>query len=243
MASHHLARLAHHRPATLDVQSHPAALEAQALQVRPGMAHQRLNQRRKAGVTLQLPDAIEIASPGTTRVGVRFLPGLQLADCLHLQGRIERVTGQLHQAQGQGKEGLQLQCPWRRKGGGHRPGIKQRDGACILPQATYGPHPPLPAGAAPCPMTSQALTGANRPRATPSSDRTRGSTLLLRSRLEPWLQGPDWCYRVSRNELAQQKPLAAVQPGGLSNMRHHQLAVATRITWPKHHRPLPGSPG
>ena len=107
VAPHHLAKLAHHRPAALDVQRQLGLIKPQPLQVGSGMARQGGDQRRKAGMAVQLPDAMEIAGPGAARVGIRNGEALELTDRLHLQGHLQGINGKLHHPQGEGKERLQ----------------------------------------------------------------------------------------------------------------------------------------
>ena len=70
VATYHLPLLTKHVPTALQMQGHPAEIETQLLQKSFCVARQDSNQWRKSRLTLQLPDTIKVASPGTARIGV-----------------------------------------------------------------------------------------------------------------------------------------------------------------------------
>ena len=91
VAAYHLPLLAEHGPAALQVQGHSAEIETQLLQKSFCMACQASNQWRKGRLTLQLPDTIKVAGPGTTRIWVGAGLAPQLVQGLKLQCRIQRI--------------------------------------------------------------------------------------------------------------------------------------------------------
>jgi hypothetical protein len=70
VAAYQLPLLTKHGPAALQVQGHSAEIETQLLQISFCMTCQDSDQRRKSRLTLQLPNTIKVASPGTARIGV-----------------------------------------------------------------------------------------------------------------------------------------------------------------------------
>ena len=103
VATHHLPQLTHHRPAALQVQGNPSAIEPELFQVLPGMTKQLGEQIREAGIPMELPDPVEIPCPGAAGIWVGVGACLQLPDRLQLQGQIEGIGLQLHLPQGQGE--------------------------------------------------------------------------------------------------------------------------------------------
>ena len=109
VAAYHLPLLTKHGPAALQVQSHSAEIETQLLQKSFCMARQDSDQWRKGRLTLQLPDTIEVAGPGTARIGVGAGLAPQLVQGLKLQCRIQRIRRELHPAKSHRKQRLDLQ--------------------------------------------------------------------------------------------------------------------------------------
>ena len=54
------------------------------------------HQRGKRRVLVQLPEAVDVAGPGTTRLGIAFGLAPQLNHLLHPLGQLQRIGLQLH---------------------------------------------------------------------------------------------------------------------------------------------------
>ena len=60
VASHQLIPVAEHRPAALQMQRHPGAIETDGIQVVPSRLHHPSGQIAELRPLLQLPDAVEL---------------------------------------------------------------------------------------------------------------------------------------------------------------------------------------
>ena len=60
---------------------------------------------------MELPGAIEIAGPGTTRIRIGAGPTPKLVNRLQLERRVQGIRGQLHPPEGHWKQGLKRQLP------------------------------------------------------------------------------------------------------------------------------------
>ena len=100
VTAHRLIPVAQHGPAALDVQGHPGAVKADALQIGPGLLHHLRHQGREGGMKMQLPDAVEITGPGATFAGVaRGLPP-QRQQKLQMGSQVQRIELKLHRGNG-----------------------------------------------------------------------------------------------------------------------------------------------
>ena len=98
----------HHRPAALDVQLHLALVKAQSRDVGLSLLSNGSHQRRKHWLPVQLPEAIDVAGPGATRLGIALGLAPQLDHLLHPLGQLQRIGLQLNPGQGQGEQGLKV---------------------------------------------------------------------------------------------------------------------------------------
>ena len=98
----------HHRPAALDVQLHLALVKAQSRDVGLGLLSDGSHQGRKQRLMVQLPEAIDVAGPGTTRLGIALGLAPQLDHLLHPLRQLQRIEQQLNPGQGQGEKGLKV---------------------------------------------------------------------------------------------------------------------------------------
>jgi hypothetical protein len=57
-------------------------------------------QRLERWPAVQITEAVEIARPGTARVGIGMVGAAPAADGLELQGGVKRIGAQLHLAEG-----------------------------------------------------------------------------------------------------------------------------------------------
>ena len=103
-----LLRCADHRPAALDVQLHLALVKAQSRDVGLGLLSDGSHQGRKQRLPVQLPEAIDVAGPGTTWFGITLRLAPQLDHLLHPLGQLQRIELQLNPGQGQGEQGLKV---------------------------------------------------------------------------------------------------------------------------------------
>ena len=91
-----LLRPAHHRPAALNMQLHLAEIEPQSGHIGVGVLSNGSHQRGKRRVLVQLPEAVDVAGPGTTRLGIALGLAPQLDHLLHPLGQLQRIGLQLH---------------------------------------------------------------------------------------------------------------------------------------------------
>ena len=99
---------AHHRPAALNMQLHLAEIKAQGGHIGAGVLTNGSHQGSKRLVLVQLPEAIDVAGPGTTWFGIALRLAPQLDHLLHPLGQLQRIGLQLHPGQGQGEKSLKI---------------------------------------------------------------------------------------------------------------------------------------
>ena len=95
MTAHHLSRFAQHRPAALDVQTDLVKIKTEGYEVSLGVINELPNQRHEGPMVVQLPNAIEVASPGTARIRIAACIATQSVERLELEGQIKRFGPQL----------------------------------------------------------------------------------------------------------------------------------------------------
>ena len=103
-----LLRCADHRPAALDVQLHLPQVKPQSRDVGLGLLSNSSHQGRKQRLPVELPNAIDVASPGATRFGIALGLAPQLNHLLHPLGQLQRIKLQLNPGQSQMEQGLKV---------------------------------------------------------------------------------------------------------------------------------------
>jgi hypothetical protein len=109
VAAHLLPWFAEHGPATLQLQTQPAPVKAEEIKVSTQMCNELGDQRSKRGVTVKLPDAVEIPGPGTARLRIALSIATQGKEDLELLSQLKRLGSQLHLPQGHREQRLDLQ--------------------------------------------------------------------------------------------------------------------------------------
>ena len=92
----------------MDVQLHLALVKAQSRDVSLSLLSNGSHQRRKRWLPMQLPEAIDVAGPGATRLGIALGLAPQLDHLLHPLRQLQRIELQLNPGQGQGEKGLKV---------------------------------------------------------------------------------------------------------------------------------------
>ena len=62
-------------------------------------------------MAMELPRAIEIPGPGTTRIRIGASPTPKRVNRLQLERRVQRIRGQLHPPEGHWEQGLNREFP------------------------------------------------------------------------------------------------------------------------------------
>ena len=113
VAAYHLPLLTKHWPAALQVQGHSAEIETQLLQKSFCMACQDSNEGRERRLPLQLPNTIEVTSPGTAWIGIGAGMAPQSVQGLKMHRSIKRIGRELTPAKSNRKQRLDLQTSTR----------------------------------------------------------------------------------------------------------------------------------
>jgi hypothetical protein len=144
MTTDHLIPIAQHGPTSLEVQGHLRTLKAHCFEISPHLIHNLLRQRREIWVLMQLPRAMEIASPGTSICGISGRIPSQGKQHLKLPCHIQRIQGQLHRCDGSGKELMKLHCHHPIKKAGPRRNRPSTQSKGTINHRQQRNHPPLP---------------------------------------------------------------------------------------------------
>tara|TARA_B100001741_G_scaffold249719_1_gene211314 strand:- start:166 stop:504 length:339 start_codon:yes stop_codon:yes gene_type:complete len=90
------------------MQLHLAEIKAQGGHIGAGVLTNGSHQGSKRLVLVQLPEAIDVAGPGTTWFGIALRLAPQLDHLLHPLGQLQRIGLQLDPGQGQGEKSLKI---------------------------------------------------------------------------------------------------------------------------------------
>ena len=108
VAANRLIPITDHRPATLQMQSHLAALKPKRIEITPGLLNHQLSQGLKGLLLMQLPHSMQIPRPGAAFTGVALGLAAKLQQSLDERRLLQRVERQLRRCHHGGEELMQL---------------------------------------------------------------------------------------------------------------------------------------
>ena len=115
MAAHQLIPVTDHRPAALQMQRNLTLVKTDRHQILLSLRGDLGRQIGKVGVTVQLPDAVDVAGPGATVIRVTRCTTTQSKQVLQQACQLQGIQGQLNRGHSRRKQLMNLKPVHRKR--------------------------------------------------------------------------------------------------------------------------------